>query len=79
MHQIAQRRALAAREASSVKFEEERKILPAAALRRRQAVDSFLAIADRVAEAGIAPMSMEEIDSEVKAMRAARKQRRSGR
>lgn len=45
------------------------------ALRRRQAADSLLSIADRVAAAGIEPMSMEEINAEVKAARAARKER----
>ena len=45
------------------------------ALRRKQAADSLLSIADRVAAAGIAPMSMEEINAEVKAARAERKQR----
>jgi hypothetical protein len=44
------------------------------AIRRRQAADSLLKIADRIAEAGIAPMSMEEIDAEVKAVRAERKE-----
>jgi hypothetical protein len=43
------------------------------AIRRRQAADALLTIADRVAEAGIEPMSMEEIDAEVKAARAERK------
>jgi hypothetical protein len=38
-----------------------------------------LAIADCVAEAGIEPMSIGEIDSEVKAVRAERRQRASGR
>lgn len=47
------------------------------ALRRKQAADSLLSIADRVAAAGIEPMSMEEINAEVKAARAARKQRAS--
>jgi hypothetical protein len=47
------------------------------ALRRRQAADSLLSIADRVAAAGIPPMSMEEINAEVKAVRAARRQRAS--
>jgi hypothetical protein len=46
------------------------------AIRRRQAADSLLAIAGRVAETGIEPMSMEEIDAEVKAARAER--RRAG-
>ena len=42
------------------------------ALRRRQAADALLSIADRVAKAGIPPMSMEEINTEVKAARAER-------
>jgi hypothetical protein len=45
------------------------------ALRRKQAADSLLSIADRVAAAGIEPMSMDEINAEVKAARAERKQR----
>lgn len=49
------------------------------ALRRKQAADSLLSIADRVAAAGIPPMSMEEINAEVKAARAERKQRAGGR
>lgn len=48
------------------------------AIRRRQAADSLLSIADRVAKAGIAPMPMSEIDAEVKAVRA-RRPRRAGR
>lgn len=48
------------------------------ALRRKQAADSLLSIADRVADAGIPPMSMEEINAEVKAARAERKQRAGG-
>jgi hypothetical protein len=48
-------------------------------MRRRQATDALLAIADRVAEAGIEPMSMGEIDREVKAVRAERRRRASGR
>jgi hypothetical protein len=43
------------------------------AIRRRRAADRLLSIADRVAEAGIAPMSMEEIDAEVKAVRRAQR------
>jgi hypothetical protein len=43
------------------------------AIRRQQAADSLLRIADRVAEVGIAPMSMEEISAEVKAARTERK------
>jgi hypothetical protein len=49
------------------------------AIRRRQAADALLAIAERVAEAGIEPMSMGEIDSEVKAARAERRRRASAR
>lgn len=45
------------------------------ALKRRQAADSLLAIAERVHAAGIPPMSMEEINAEVKAARAERKRR----
>jgi len=48
------------------------------ALRRRRAADSLLRIADRVAEAGIAPMSIREINAEVKADRT-RRQRRARR
>jgi hypothetical protein len=48
------------------------------ALRRKQAADALLSIADRVDAAGIEPMSMEEINAEVKAVRAERKQRAGG-
>lgn len=47
------------------------------ALKRQQAADSLLAIAERVASAGIEPMSMDEINAEVKAARADRRQRPS--
>ena len=40
------------------------------ALRRREAANLLLSIADRVAAAGIAPMTMEEINAEVDAVRA---------
>ncbi len=43
------------------------------ALRQREAANSLLAIADRVAAAGIAPLSMQEINAEVKAARSARR------
>ena len=43
------------------------------ALKRRQAADALLSIADRVAAAGIPPMSMEEINAEVKVTRAERR------
>jgi hypothetical protein len=48
------------------------------AIRRQQAAESLAAIADRVAAAGIAPMPMEEIDAEVKAVRAERRRRAGG-
>ena len=48
------------------------------AIKRRRAADSLLAIMDRVAGAGIAAMSMKEIDAEVKAVRA-KGRRRAGR
>jgi hypothetical protein len=48
------------------------------AIRRRQAADRLLLIADRVAAAGVEPMSMEEINAEVKAARIERRQRASG-
>lgn len=44
------------------------------AIKRQQAADSLLSLADRVAAAGIAPMSMEEINAEVKAYRAEQRQ-----
>ncbi len=44
------------------------------ALKRQQAADSLLSIAERVAAAGIEPMSMQEINAEVKAARAQRRQ-----
>ena len=43
------------------------------ALARQQAASELLQLADRVAAAGIAPMSMEEINAEVKAARAERR------
>ena len=48
------------------------------ALERQQAADSLLSIADRVAAAGIEPMTMEEINAEVKAARAQRRQGAGG-
>lgn len=45
------------------------------ALKRQEAADALLSIAERVAAAGIEPMSMEEINAEVKAARAERRQR----
>jgi hypothetical protein len=52
--------------------------LPTDAIRRRRAADMLLTIADRVSEADISPMSMEEIDAEVKAVRAERRRRAGG-
>ena len=52
--------------------------LLADALKRQQAADSLLTIADRVAAAGVEPMSMEDINAEVKAARAQRRQRAGG-
>lgn len=49
------------------------------AIRRRQAADALLQVADRVAEACIEPISMQDIDAEVKAVRAERRRRASGR
>ena len=48
------------------------------AIRRQQAADGLLSIADRVAAAGIPPMSMAEINAEVKAARAKRRRRAGG-
>jgi hypothetical protein len=48
------------------------------AIRRRQAADRLLAVADRVAQAGIDPVPMAEIDAEVKAVRAERRRRAGG-
>jgi hypothetical protein len=48
------------------------------AIKRRQAADRLLSIADRVADAGIPPMSMNEINAEVKAVRVARRKRAGG-
>jgi len=48
------------------------------AIRHRRAADRLLAVADRVAAAGIEPMPMAEIDAEVKAVRAERRRRVGG-
>lgn len=45
------------------------------ALRRRGAADALLSIADRAAATGIPQMSMEEVNTEVKAARAERRKR----
>jgi hypothetical protein len=49
------------------------------ALKRKQSAQALLSIADRVAVAGIPPLSMEEINAEVKAARVERRQRAGGR
>lgn len=46
-----------------------------AALERQRAADALLSIAERVAAANIEPMSMQEINAEVKAARQERRQR----
>jgi hypothetical protein len=43
------------------------------AVQRQRAGDALLAIADRTAAAGVLPMTMDEINAEVKAARAERK------
>jgi hypothetical protein len=48
-------------------------------IKRRKAAELLLSVADRVAAAGIAPMSMEEVNAEVKAARIGRRQRASDR
>lgn len=48
------------------------------ALKRQQAADVLLATANRVAAAGIEPMSMKEINAQVKAARSERRQRAGG-
>ena len=45
------------------------------ALRRQQAANYLLTVADEVAAAGIAPMMIEKINAEVKAARKGRRQR----
>ncbi len=69
--------AQAAREAGLLTGEVLERLL-VQALRRKQAADDLLSIADRVAVAGIQPMSIDEINAEVKATRAERKQRAGG-
>jgi hypothetical protein len=46
------------------------------AMRRRAAAREFLAVADRVVAAGVPPMSEEEIQAEIDAVRRARRRRR---
>ncbi|MGZ8216614.1 hypothetical protein [Methylomagnum sp.] len=51
----------------------ERLILDA--LRRRQAAERLLTVADSVSDAGIEPMPMEDIGAEIKAVRTDRRTR----
>jgi len=71
--------ARAAREAGLLTSEALERLLTDAIRRRQAAADALLAIAERVAEASIEPMSMEEIDREVKAVRVERRRRAGGR
>jgi hypothetical protein len=48
------------------------------ALMRQKAADRLLSIADRVADAGIAPMPMDDVNAEVKAARVERRKRAGG-
>jgi hypothetical protein len=69
--------ARAAREAGLLTSEALERLLTDA-IKRRRAADALLAIAERAAEAGIEPMSIEEIDREVKTVRAERRRRAGG-
>lgn len=70
--------AQAAREAGPLTPEALARLLNEA-IRRRHAAQSLLSTAERVAAAGIEPMTMEEINAEVKAARAARRAREGSR
>jgi len=48
------------------------------AIKRKQAADWWLSIADRVSSVGIESLSMDEINAEVKAARQERRQRAGG-
>jgi hypothetical protein len=48
------------------------------ALARREAADSLLSVADRVASAGVEPMSMDAINAEVRAARTQRRRHAGG-
>jgi hypothetical protein len=69
--------ARAAREAGLLTSEALERLLTDA-IRRRQAADALLTIAERAAEAGIEPIPMQEINREVKAVRAERRRRAGG-
>ena len=67
----------AAREAGLLTSEALERLLTDA-LARRHAADFLLTIADRVTQAGVETISMDEINAEVKAVRAERRRRASG-
>jgi hypothetical protein len=69
--------AKAAKEAGLLTPEALNRLLTAA-IKRQRAADALLTIADRAAAAGVEPMSIEEVDAEVKAVRASRRQRAGG-
>jgi hypothetical protein len=73
--ELSDETARTAREAGLLTSEALERLLTDA-LKRREAADRLLAIADRVAAAGVAPMSMDEINAEVKAARAERRRAR---
>jgi hypothetical protein len=64
----------AARKAGLLKPDALQRLLTDA-MKRRQVAEGLLSIADRVAKAGIAPMTMKEITAEVKASRIERRKR----
>ena len=66
--------AIAAREAGLLTPQALDRMLTEA-IQRRQAGDRLMIIAGQVAGAGVAPMAMEDIDAEVKAVRAERRRR----
>lgn len=72
---LPDRLAREAREAGLLSPKAIRRLLREA-MRRRAAAREFLSVADRVAAAGIAPLSEEEIQAEVDAARKARRARR---
>jgi hypothetical protein len=70
--------AAAAREAGLLTSEALARLLTDA-IERRRAANALLSVAERVQAAGIPPMTMEEIDAEVKAYRAERRRNAGGR
>ena len=75
--ELAEATAKAAREAGLLTPQALERLL-VDALRRQQAADSLLSIADRVASSGAEPMSMEDINAEVKAARIERRKHAGG-